>query len=221
MALTDTAVLGHYSTEALATIGFVLPVFVALMAAIVPFGTAVQVLVARWKGAEDLASIARMAVFAPLALGALGLVLAGVVALGAPAFTRLVGGGDPPPEAAAALRVLACCFPLQAVTHALRGVFGGLGETKVAMYTALIVNLANIPVSYLLVWGLDWGAIGAAAATLVATVGGTVFITAFALRRLRPRLRPHPPGGLAGGPTAERHRLGAGGANYAKVLMCL
>lgn len=187
LMLADTAILGRYSTEALATIAFAAPIFAAIMAAIVPFGTAVQILVARWDGAGDRVSIARLTVFAPVALTVLGLVVGVACFAAAPLIVDLVSGGDAPPEAATVLRVLSLCFPLQALTHAFRGVLGGLGQTSVAMHTALVVNLANIPVSLYLVWGLDLGARGSAAGTLTATAAGTLLMCWFARRRLRPQ----------------------------------
>ncbi len=47
LALVDTAVLGRYSTEALATVGLARPTYVFASALMIPSGTAVQILVAR------------------------------------------------------------------------------------------------------------------------------------------------------------------------------
>ncbi|MFG1774637.1 MATE family efflux transporter [Nocardia salmonicida] len=57
LGLTDTALLGHHSTQALGTAALVVPVWVFCTALVVPWGSATQVCVARWHGAGDADSI--------------------------------------------------------------------------------------------------------------------------------------------------------------------
>lgn len=184
LTVVDAAILGHYSTAALATIALAAPVFVLASAAVVPWGTAVQVLVARWHGAEDRVRIARMLDIGLVLCLAVGLVLAGVLALAAPLILRLLAGGDPPPDAVPVLQLLMGTLPFIAVTAHYRGVFGGLGLTSVTMQVSLLVNILNIPLDWVFVFGLDLGAIGSAIGTLSATAMGAAYVAWLARRRL-------------------------------------
>jgi putative MATE family efflux protein len=180
----DTVLLGWYSTTALATISLVLPMYVFATALIVPWGTATQILVARWIGAGDRERINRI-LDTGLGFSLLVGTGAAVVVLGiAPALVNAVAGGAPLPDSVTALRILVLCLPFAAVTAHYRGVFGGLGHTGIAMRVALLVNVTNIPMSYLLVFGLDLGAIGSAYGTALATALGAVYIIWFGRRRL-------------------------------------
>lgn len=184
LALADSAILGRYSTEALATIGLVLPVYVLAMAAIVPWGTAVQILVARWLGARDHHRINRMLDIGLGFCAAVGIGASLLLLAVAPMVVRLIAGSDPLPESVTALRLLALCLPFAAVTAHYRGVFSGIGQTGIAMRVALLVNLTNVPFTYLLVFGLDLGALGSATGTVLATGLGAIYIVWFGKRRL-------------------------------------
>lgn len=184
LAVVDTVILGQYSTQALATIGLVLPIFIFANALLVPWGTATQVLVARWNGQGNHIRINRLLDTGLVFVVLIGLSATGVMLLAAPYVIRLVTGGDPLPDSVTVLRVLLVGLPFTAFTTHYRGLFGGLGETKIAMRVALLVNVTNIPLDYVLVFGFDLGAVGSAIGTLVATVLGAAYIGAFGRRRL-------------------------------------
>ncbi len=183
LAFADTAIVGRHSTEALATVALVLPVYVFASALIIPWGTAVQVLVARWKGAEDLQRISRMMDVGAVVCVGIGLLVAVPLLLGADLVVELLADDVVPQDAATVLRILALGLPFLALTTQYRGAFGGLKQTRIAMQVALLVAVSNIPLDYLLVLGLDLGAIGSGLATLAATALGAVYITIFGLRR--------------------------------------
>lgn len=177
LSVVDTAILGRYSTQALAVIALVAPLFVFASSLVVPWGTAVQVLVARWSGARDHARIARVLDVGLLVCLTIGLAGGGVLAAVAVPLVRLVADGQPPPGAAGVLAILAAALPFIAVTTHYRGVFGGLGQTRVAMRVALLVNLTNIPLDYVFVFVADLGATGSALGTVLATVTGAGYLT--------------------------------------------
>lgn len=184
LMLVDSIILGWYGTEALATIGLVAPLFVFASALVLPWGTAVQILVARWHGSGErdrIRSILDVGLVFCLAAAALFTVV--LIALST-TVVGLVGGGQAPDDAATVLRVLLLALPLTAVTAHYRGVFGGLEQTKITMRVALLVNITNIPLDYLFVFGLDLGALGSAVGTVTATATGAAYIIWFARRRL-------------------------------------
>ena len=63
-----------------------------------------------------------------------------------------------------------------------RGFFNGIGQTKVFMYSAIIINLSNICLNYLLIFGVfglpRMGLTGAGAASAISNLIGTVFFVA-------------------------------------------
>lgn len=187
VAFVDTVVVGRYGTEALATIALALPVYVFASALVIPWGTAVQVLVARWSGSGQSERIGRLLVSGLLVCGAIGLAMAVVLVLGAGVLTRLIAGGQDLPDADLVLRILALGLPFVAITTHYRGMFGGLKQTKVAMRVAVLVAVANIPLDILLVFGLDLAAVGSALGTWLATVCGAAYLSVEARRHLRPR----------------------------------
>lgn len=190
VALVDTIVVGRYGTQALATIALALPVYVFASALVIPWGTAVQVLVARWTGSGESQRIGRLLVSGLLFCVAIGLVMAAALVLGAGVLTRLLAGGQDLPDADLVLRILALGLPFVAVTTHYRGMFGGVKQTKVAMRVAVLVAVANIPLDILLVFGLDLGAVGSALGTLLATMCGAAYIAVEARRHLTPHYPP-------------------------------
>lgn len=184
LMLADTIILGWYGTSALATIGLVAPLFVFASALVLPWGTAVQILVARWHGAGEHGRVRSILDVGLLFCLAVAAVFTAVLFALSGTLVELVGGGQAPGEATTVLRVLLLALPLTAVTAHYRGVFGGLEQTKVTMRVALLVNVTNIPLDYVFVFGLDLGATGSAVGTVTATATGVAYIVWFARRRL-------------------------------------
>ncbi|BAK38073.1 MatE efflux family protein [Microlunatus phosphovorus NM-1] len=192
LAVVDTLLLGRFGTAALATIALATPVFVFGSALVVPWGTAVQVLIARLHGAEDTARIGRLLGIGLRVCLAAALLPTLTIIAAAPWILHVLAGGEVPVEASTVVRILACTLPLTAVTAHYRGVFGGLGRTRITMQVALGVNIVNIPLDVLLVYGLGLGAVGSALGTLAAVASGAGYIAWLARRELRPDY-PAPP----------------------------
>lgn len=186
VGFVDTIVVGRYSTDALATVGLALPIFVLASAFVLPLGTAVQVLVARWRGAGDNDRVCRILDVGLLVCTAAASTVAVVLIAAARPVTEALAGGDPPAQATDVLRILACALPFVGVTAHYRGAFGGLKQTRIAMQVSALVAVTNIPLDIWLVFGLDLGALGSALGTLVATILGAIYIVSFGRRRIAP-----------------------------------
>lgn len=186
LVVTDTVLLGRYSTEALGAIALAAPVYLVATVVVRGWGTAAQVLVARRYGAGEQAEVARVADVG-LALGVAGGLVTGLALFAvSPAVLALIGG-DTGLEAPGAtyLRILALAVPFVAATFTLQGVYAGLGATWVTMVMTLLVNAVNLPLGLLLVFGLDLGVTGAALATLTGTVVGAGFMAGYGRRRFQ------------------------------------
>lgn len=181
----DTALLGRFSTSALASVGLAAPVYI--VATVVGFGwaTATGVFVAQRYGAGDRAEVGRVTDVG-LALSVLtGAGVGMVVFAVAPLLIGVLGGeADLTGAAVTYLRILAFAVPIAAAISTLQRAFSGVGATRVAMYTALVVNAVDIPLGVVMIFGLGWGVVGAGVSTVVGTVAGLGFMIWHGRRRL-------------------------------------
>jgi multidrug resistance protein, MATE family len=184
LVVTDTVLLGHYSTQALGAVALAAPVYLVATVVVRGWGTAAQVLVARRHGAGQPSEVARVAGVG-LALGVAGGIVTALALVGlAPTVLGLIGGdtGLAAPGTVY-LRILALAVPFVAATFTLQGVYTGLGATRVTMTMTLLVNAVNLPLGLLLVFGLRLGVTGAAIATLTGTVVGAGFMAWYGRHR--------------------------------------
>lgn len=211
VGLVDVFLIGHLSAAAAAQLGYTSSTALAgsglanmlVWLAMVFFGAVgvgATALVARARGANDMAAasaVLRQSLLLGLALGLLTTLVA--LPLARPAIAALGASPEVLPLGEQFMTTLALSFGPAALllvgTAALRGV----GDTRTPLYVMVLVNLVNIVVSWLLingnlgapVLGVQGAAIGAA---LARTLGALVLI-GLLLRgrggmRLRLDLRP-------------------------------
>lgn len=70
----------------------------------------------------------------------------------------------------------AAAYPFMAVYNAGAALFRSVGNSKVSMLNSLIVNIVNITVNAVLIYGFDMGALGAGIGTLTSQIVAAVFI---------------------------------------------
>lgn len=70
----------------------------------------------------------------------------------------------------------ALAYPFMAVYNAGAALFRSMGNSKVSMFCSLIVNVINIVVNGILIYGFDMGAAGAGIGTLVSRIAAAVII---------------------------------------------
>ncbi|MFD3469766.1 MATE family efflux transporter [Streptomyces sp. NPDC058682] len=178
--VVDTAMLARLSTGALSAFALAAPVYLVALIVVRGWATAVQVQVAQRHGAgrpDEVAGTVRVGLAVSVGAGAVVGVLLYVTAapvlalLGAP--DELIGPGT------AYLRVMAFAVPFAAVSFTLQGACAGIGATRVSMYTALLINVVNLPLGLLLIFRADLGVTGAALATLAATAAGAGYVAAY------------------------------------------
>lgn len=201
LLIADSAFIGHLGTDQLAGLGIATNVIgiVIGLCIFLAYGTTSSV--ARRLGAGDRR--------AALAGGIDGLVLAGLLGLGLLIVLQVllptvVSAYGPPPDvreaALAYLRVAICGLPSILVLLAGTGVLRGLQDTTTPLKVAVVTNLANIGLNYVLVYGAGWGIQGSAIGTLIAQTGAAAVIGIIVVRgarRERVRLGFHPSGVLA------------------------
>lgn len=70
----------------------------------------------------------------------------------------------------------AAAYPFIAIYNAGAALFRAMGNSKVSMYNSLIVNIINVAVNAVLIYGFQMGAAGAGLGTLVSRVAAAVII---------------------------------------------
>lgn len=198
LVMADTAFIGHVGAVPLAGLGLGGNVLGVITGMCVFLAYSTTGVVARRLGAgRDRA--AYEAGRDGMALGgALGLVLAALLVCLAP---TVVGWYGPSPDVAAAavsyLRVVAIGLPCQLVVMASTGLLRGLQDTRTPLVVAIGVNVTNIGLDALLIFGLHLGIVGSAIATASAQGLSCLALVAVIIHRCRGlgmRLRPSPAG---------------------------
>ena len=182
--LVDTAVIGRLGDPGLLgglALGTTVFSVLFALAFFLRFGTAG--LTAQAVGARDphdgLLHLVRALVIAVV----LGLVL---LALSWPIFKIFEVMLAPPPPSAQAfaeyvfIRMLSVPFVL--VNFVLLGWFYGRAKARTGMALQILVNVVNIILSILFVFGLGWGVIGNASATVIGQIAAAALGLAIALR---------------------------------------
>ena len=128
---------------------------------------------------EVLATLYRALIVA----GAAGLaivVLQGAIA--AAAFTLMGASAEVGTAARTYFDIRIWSAPAALANYALVGWFIGLGRAGMAFRLQLLLNLTNIGLDALFVWGFGWGIAGVAAGTLIAETGAALVGIAVAMR---------------------------------------
>lgn len=171
---TDRLMLGRYSAETLAAMQIAGPVIWSLLSVTGAFGVGAAAVIGRAVGAGELA-LARRTLLSVLALALiLGVVLAVAgSALAEPIASALAG---PDPQTARVrdlavdyLQVVIPAAPLALVAGAGTVALQAGGDTRTPLYVSLVAGLANLAVSYVLLFGAlgapELGMVGAALGT--------------------------------------------------------
>ncbi|WP_083871536.1 MATE family efflux transporter [Nocardia aobensis] len=187
LGVTDTALLGHHSIEALGVAALVVPVWICCTALVVPWGSATQILVARRHGGEDIDAVRAVVSTGLSGAAAVGVTVAVAAAAAAPvivAVTAPVGADRREPTVM--LWILLCGLPFTAVTAHLRGVLAGIGDTRSGARVAVAVALLNVMVSWILIFGAGRGPAGSAIGSTAAVAAGTVALIPRVRRAIGP-----------------------------------
>ncbi|MGD2044497.1 MAG: MATE family efflux transporter [Acidimicrobiia bacterium] len=191
LTLADTAFVARLGTVELAALGVDTAIFSFAFFAFNFLAYVVTPLVARALGRGRLEEAARWVGDALLLAVALGIVVAVVLEILAPVFVDLMGAGpDVAGPAVSYLRIRALAAPAVLLVTAGHGAFRGHKDTRTPLRVALGVNLVNLVLDPLLIFGLGMGLEGAALATVVAQyIGAAWFLRLIITRQMAARPR--------------------------------
>ncbi|MFP4600507.1 MAG: MATE family efflux transporter [Persicimonas sp.] len=173
VSLVDTAFVGQLGTAQLGALGVNVALFsmTFIVFNFLAYGTTPRVGNALGRGDKKAAGQVVIQAFA-LA------VIAGVVAVvlleafAGPLLTLMGATGELREPAMTYLRIRALAGPAVLLISAGRGAFRGYLDTRTSMLVILGVNLINLVLDPILIFGLGWGIAGAAVASVVAQWAG-------------------------------------------------
>lgn len=194
--LTDSAIVGHLGTAALAGLGIASTALVTAAGVFVFLAYATTSIVARHLGAGDERAALAAGIDGLWLSLLLGASTAVGVALAAARITGLFGASPAATEQATTyLRVSALGIPAMLAILAVTGVLRGLQDTRTPLLASLGGFGGNIALNLLLVYGLGWGIAGSAWGTVLAqSAMAATLVTVLVRRSARAgtRLAPHP-----------------------------
>jgi multidrug resistance protein, MATE family len=228
VSVVDTAMVGRLNNAAvvLAAMGLGVLAAWAITSVFSSLATGTQVLVARRFGESDYAGAGRI-----LNNSLLLALLCGLI-FGVPGYLfshDIIGffSSDPAVADAGAgymqWRFIGLLFFLFVVSY--RGFFNGIGHTKVFMYSAIVINLSNIVLNYILIFGKlgapVMGLAGAGASSALSNVIGVIFfVSATFLSRYRRRYRYYSRLGFMGNVMRQMIRISAP-VSFQNILILL
>lgn len=99
--------------------------------------------------------------------------------------------------------ISAISYPFVGIYNAGAALFRSVGNSKISMYTSLVMNVLNISGNALFIFYFHWGVTGAAVATLIARIAAAAYITMLLCKKNHPlciatRDTLHPNGAIIG-----------------------
>ncbi|WP_422116327.1 MATE family efflux transporter [Brachybacterium sp. UNK5269] len=188
--LVDSSFIARVSTTALAGLGLASTVLTTIVGLAVFLAYSTTAAVARAFGAgRDREAIARGIDACWLALLVGALTLLGLLVAGRPLLATFGPSADVLAEAIIYLRISAFGLPAMLAVQAATGLVRGMQDAKLPLLVAVGGALANIPLNWVLIFGLDLGIAGSAIGTIICQWGmAAVLLVVIALRARRDRI---------------------------------
>lgn len=186
VSLVDTAFVGQLGRVPLAALGVNASLF--SMAFVIfnflAYGTTPRV--GRHVGTGDRDAAGRVVVRAVVLALVTGCAALAVLQAAAVPLLRLMGAtGELLEPALAYLRIRAFAGPAVLLITAGHGAFRGYQDTRTPMYVTIGLNLVNLVLDPILIFGLGWGLTGAAVATVTAQWMGALAFMVLLFRTYR------------------------------------
>lgn len=185
LSLADTAFVARLGPQALAALGINGAIFGFAFVVFNFLAYVTTPLVARALGADDRPEAMAVISRALILGGVLGLAASLLLWILAPQLLDLMQtGAEVRSPALSYLQIRAWAAPAVLITLAAHGSFRGLADTRTPLVVALVVNVINIVLNPILIFGVGMGVAGSALASLLAQYLGAAML----ISRLRRRV---------------------------------
>lgn len=189
VTIVDTAWVGRIGTVELAALAVAGAVFAAVFSVFNFIQVTITPLIAAEIGREQLGRAGAIARGAVWIAAILGVVLGAIFILLSPAITDLFGSAsDVTTEATTYLQIRFLALPVMLIATVGHGVYRGHHDTKTPLYVAIGMNVVNLVLDPILIFGFDMGVAGAAWATVVAQGIAAAWFLVLMFRTHRDRL---------------------------------
>lgn len=118
-------------------------------------GIGAQIVVAQAFGAKQEHSIAKTVQQTLLSVVFIGILVMGILQIAGTSVLSFLFSPEPEllKQASLALHILSLCLPFMAVVLVVGSILQGMGDSRTPLFIALFLNVINIIVSYLLIFG--------------------------------------------------------------------
>lgn len=175
LSIVDTFWVGKIGATAVAAISVSWPIIFILIALAAGISTGCSALVARFVGSKDLASASRVAQNSLIIGVVFAVVLTILGLLSISTLFRFLGtSGELHTQAVAYTNIIFYGTTFSILMFILGSVLRGEGDTKTPMKIGVGINILNMILDPILIFGFGWGVQGAAIATVVSTLAGLV-----------------------------------------------
>jgi len=189
VTIVDTAWVARLGTVPLAALAVAGAVFAAVFSVFNFVQVAITPLIAAEVGRQRLDRAGAVAKGALAIAVGLGVVCAVAFIALTPAITDLFGAeADVAADASAYLRIRFLALPMMLIASVGHGVYRGHHDTKTPLYVAIGMNVVNLVLDPILIFGLDMGIEGAAWATVIAQTIAAGWFLVLMFWRQRQRL---------------------------------
>ena len=173
VGMADTVMITSVGEAAVSGVALVDSLSTLIIQVLAALCTGGAVVVSQYIGRQEphnARTAAKQLVYTATALALFLTVLALTLRKGLLSF--LFGSIEADVMASAQIYFLICAisYPFLAIYNAIAALFRSMGNSKVSMFTSLLMNLVNIGGNAILIYGYGWGAAGAATATLVSRI---------------------------------------------------
>lgn len=178
VSIVDTAWVGHLGTVSLAAIAVASAVFGAVFAVFSFLNVTITPAIAREVGRGDVERAGAMTRGAIVLSVTLGIALSIIVGSLSGQIVGVFGASQEVLEQSTAyLQIRVLSLPAVLFVLVMHGVYRGHQDTRTPLYVAIGMNLVNLVLDPILIFGAGMGVVGAAWATVVAqTIAAVVFL---------------------------------------------
>ena len=189
VGMADTVMVAGAGEEAVSGIALVDQMNRLLMQVFAAMASGGTVVVSQYIGRKDLDQSRRTSIQLLWLVCILAVLMAGAsLAVNRPLLKLIFGHVEPGVMDAASIYfyLTALSFPFLGIYNVSASLFRAMGNSKISMYTSLVMNVINLVGNAVFIFGLHMGVFGAGLSTLLSRAAAAVFISLLLLRRSYP-----------------------------------
>lgn len=189
IGMADTMMVASCGEAAVSGIALVDSINFLLIHIFTALATGGAVVTSQYVGKKDLKSGCISANQLVMTVAGLSAVIAAAALLFRPVILRAVFGVIEPDvmkNAMTYFALSACSYLFLGLYNAGAALFRAMGNSKLSLYTSIVMNLLNVCGNALFIFGLHMGVFGAGLATLIARIAASVFILVMLARKKYP-----------------------------------